>query len=151
MDYSNIFSYSVASNTQQPYEDDVSMAWEDNTGYHGGQQTAPAEQDDELDGGLDFMSTFVTTTVDPPAAEAKSVPAPEPVADAADAGDAELEAALDQELFAEKSQQADEESEVETIDEAVESDAEDARSRESSQQPEDPAQAEQQKQNAWYK
>jgi hypothetical protein len=45
----------------------------------------------------------------------------------------------------------DEDSDVETIDEAADSDGDDTRSREGSQQAEDPAQAEQQKQNAWYK
>jgi hypothetical protein len=150
MEYPDPYSYPMADNTQQPYTDELSAGWNvDNTD----QQSALPEQNDELDGGLglDFMSSYVTTAVEPPAAEAKSEHAPEPVADAADAGDAELEAALDQELFAEKSQQAEEESDVETIDDAVDSDAEDARSRDSSQQPEDPAQAEQQKQNAWYK
>lgn len=147
MDYSNTFSIPATSNTQQQYEDDgLGGDWgvDMNSGY---QQAASADPDDL--GGLDFMSGFVQNTVEPPAPEAKS--APTPAADAADAGDAELEAALDQELFAEKSQQADEDSDVVTIDEGVDSDAEDARSRESSQQPEDPAQAEQQKQNAWYK
>jgi hypothetical protein len=113
---------------------------------------------------LDYFDGFTTT--EPAAPETSEQPtsslpghSSQPAGDADDGGlDAELEAELDKQLFADKpageaskSQQADEDSDVETIDEAIGSDGDDARSREDSQQPEDPAQAEQQKQNAWYK
>jgi hypothetical protein len=124
---------------------------------------------------LDYFDGFTEPAPAEKPQEDSSAPAPSAsapgqsasqAADDADDGalDAELEAELDKQLFADqpasaskgaadasKSQAGDDDSEVDTIDEAADSDGEDARSREDSQQPEDPAQAEQQRQSVWYK
>lgn len=116
------------------------------TGYEAPESHQPAP-DSYMD---DFFSMDVT-------AAAPTEQADEQPADNADAdGQKDLEAALDDMWDgsskpagdASKSQQADEDSEL-TIDEAVSTDGETARSRDESQGPEDPAHAEEQKLNAW--
>jgi hypothetical protein len=164
MDYSNTYSLPTAANTQYEYVDDgLGGLMDDGLGssYDMPQSSLPPLDDTPLD----YFDNFAEPAApqQPAQQPASSLPAAQssqqPADDADDGGlDAELEAELDK-AFAEKpaaaeaskSQQMDEDSDVETIDEAAGSDGDDARSGEGSQQPEDPAQAEQQKQNAWYK
>lgn len=157
MDFTN--TYSLPSNTSYVYEDDGLGGLIDD-GLGSGYDMPQSNLDEPA---LDYFDGFTTEPTAPEKSEQQTSSVPghssQPADDADDGGlDAELEAELDKQLFADKpageaskSQQADEDSDVETIDQAADSDGDDARSREDSQQPEDPAQAEQQKQNAWYK
>lgn len=171
MDFSNTTGYSLPSTTGYVYEDDgLGGLVDDGLG-----SSYDMPQPDEPPA-LDYFDGFTEPAPAEKPQEDSSAPAPSSSApghsagqaadDADDGGlDAELEAELDKQLFAvdqpasaskgaadaSKSPAGDDDSDVETIDEAADSDGEDARSREDSQQPEDPAQAEQQRQSAWYK
>lgn len=159
MDYSN--TYSLPSTTGYVYEDDGLGGLVDDglgSGFDMPQSSMPPLDEPALDYFDNFAEPAAPEKPEQPSSSAPGQGS-QPADDADDGGlDAELEAELDKQLFAEKpageaskSQIGDEDSDVETIDEAVDSDGEDARSRDDSQQLEDPAQAEQQKQNAWYK
>ena len=171
MDYTNTYSLPAASNTQYEYVDDgLGGLMDDGLGSSCDMPQSSLPPLDEP--ALDYFDNFAEPAAPPEqpvaepnkgststAAAAAQQSSQQPAEEAAADLDEELEAALD-EAFADKpaaaaeaskSQQADDDSDLDTIDEAGGSDAEDARSREGSQQPEDPAQAEQQRQTAWYK
>lgn len=158
MDY-NAYALPTSGGVQYDYQDDGLGGLADDglgTGYEAPQDNNPPALDSYMD---DFFGGHEDAAAGAApagrAGEATGAAAADdaslPTEGAQGEDDPDLAAVLDEELFkpageASKSQQADEDSEL-TVDEAASSDAETARSREESQQPEDPVHAEEQKLN----